>query len=637
MSSMDNVKKRIIISMCSLVLLILTLVGITYAYFASRIQGNNNDKSVNISAGNLALEYSDGNGEIVLNKIKPGTTLKSKTFSVENTGTQDLNSYEVYLENVVNELMLYKDLTYELVCESSLKIECNGSNGVFPRNDKVIVRNSIKKNEIQYYTLTIKYNETNKDQSIDMNKEVRALVNIKDDYVDIKKLNIYGNSIQNGSPSPSNPVEIQSLGDKTKNLLQPNLFETTTKNKEVKLINDNGRVSVVGSATISSNIDKVFIVPNPQNLIGKTLVINDTGNENVFVYVDLTSNGETISNWISSKNSKYSNIVPSGTTKIEVGVSFNEGDIDYTFYPQLEVGITSSSYEPYGYRIPIIIDGKNLLNKNTVYNNIGLSKIDGTSYTDNELFSTEYIRINPNENYTINWENEKWYIFYDNNKNYLLSGTNKLINSPNNAYYIRIVGSINELDTLQLEQGLEITRYTPYTESITTNLYLNEPLRSVGKCEKCSDYIDFSNSKLYRNVGYYEFDGSENIIVGNNPINDTNHYYTSLDNIITNSSYHLNTHFETGIEINGANISSYYNMYPSTSFGLNTTDSFKGWLFSEYSKGTSIKVLYQANYEPINIETPEIELLEGVNNITVCSTNNVCASNIVVEFETQIK
>lgn len=29
---------------------------------------------------------------------------------------------------------------------------------------------------------------------------------------------IYGNSVQDGTPSPENPIEVQSVGDKTKNL-----------------------------------------------------------------------------------------------------------------------------------------------------------------------------------------------------------------------------------------------------------------------------------------------------------------------------------------------------------------------------------------------------------------------------------
>ena len=45
MKTMDHVKKRIIISMCAIVMLIITLVGITYAYFVSGVQTNTTDSS----------------------------------------------------------------------------------------------------------------------------------------------------------------------------------------------------------------------------------------------------------------------------------------------------------------------------------------------------------------------------------------------------------------------------------------------------------------------------------------------------------------------------------------------------------------------------------------------------------------
>ena len=41
--TMDR-KTRIIVSVIAIILLVLTLLGITYAYFLTRIKGNTNDK-----------------------------------------------------------------------------------------------------------------------------------------------------------------------------------------------------------------------------------------------------------------------------------------------------------------------------------------------------------------------------------------------------------------------------------------------------------------------------------------------------------------------------------------------------------------------------------------------------------------
>lgn len=65
---------------------------------------------------------------------------------------------------------------------------------------------------------------------------------------------------------------------------------------------------------------------------------------------------------------------------------------------------------------------------------------------------------------------------------------------------------------LQLEEG-NATDYEPYgykipvkSNEITTNIYLNEPLRKVGDY---ADYVDFENKKVIRKVGVQIFDGTE--------------------------------------------------------------------------------------------------------------------------------
>ncbi len=66
-----------------------------------------------------------------------------------------------------------------------------------------------------------------------------------------------------------------------------------------------------------------------------------------------------------------------------------------------------------------------------------------------------------------------------------------------------------DLDSIQIEEGIVSTEYEPYgkykvpvsvhTDDATdvTTIYLNEPLRRVGKT---ADYIDFKNQKIVRNV-----------------------------------------------------------------------------------------------------------------------------------------
>ena len=61
MQGMDHVKKRIIISLISILILIMALFGITYAYFTTKAKGNEDDKSASVTAGKLEVTYKETN------------------------------------------------------------------------------------------------------------------------------------------------------------------------------------------------------------------------------------------------------------------------------------------------------------------------------------------------------------------------------------------------------------------------------------------------------------------------------------------------------------------------------------------------------------------------------------------------
>ena len=182
-------KAKIIVSISGIVLVMLILLGLTYAYFLTRIQGNTNDKSISVTTANLELTYADGNGTITSNNIMPGTTLTDKEFTVTNDGNATVNNYAVYLEELVNELTRSDDMVYTLTCTSSKENgSCAGkSETTFPKLAGIIVTNSIDVGETQTYKLTVTYKEMNVDQSEDMNKKVSARVQIYNlqDIVDV--------------------------------------------------------------------------------------------------------------------------------------------------------------------------------------------------------------------------------------------------------------------------------------------------------------------------------------------------------------------------------------------------------------------------------------------------------------------
>ena len=180
MQTMDYVRKKILIGISALILLALTLIGITYAYFTAKVSGNTEAKSIEVTAAKLELTYNDGNGTVIVEKVVPGTVMKTKTFSVKNTGTKEIASYDVLMEVIENELDEYGDLTYELTCASDGET-CQGISGTFPTEDKVLITNSIKVGVTHSYALTLTYNESGKNQSDDMNKKIEGNIIIQDE------------------------------------------------------------------------------------------------------------------------------------------------------------------------------------------------------------------------------------------------------------------------------------------------------------------------------------------------------------------------------------------------------------------------------------------------------------------------
>lgn len=180
MQTMDYVRKKILIGVGALILLALTLIGITYAYFTSKVSGNTGEKSIVVTAARLELTYKDGNGTVIVEKVEPGTVIGPKTFTVKNDGTRDIASYDVVMEVIENELDEYGDLTYELTCASDGET-CQGISGTFPMEDKVLITNSIKVGVTHSYALTLTYNESGKNQSDDMNKKIEGNIIIQDE------------------------------------------------------------------------------------------------------------------------------------------------------------------------------------------------------------------------------------------------------------------------------------------------------------------------------------------------------------------------------------------------------------------------------------------------------------------------
>ena len=195
-----NRKQKIIISVTGIFLVLLILVGLTYAYFLTRIQGNTNTKSISVTTADLKLTYGDGNTQVLApdTKLLPSSdAIGTKDFTVTNEGNSK-TSYVVVIEDVsitkdgATSTFESNDFRYTLTCTKKDGTNCDGvsSQSVFPINGGVLVTNNIDVSDTQTYTLTLWYIDTGIDQSNDMRKTYNAKVNI----TNIENLNTYSSN-----------------------------------------------------------------------------------------------------------------------------------------------------------------------------------------------------------------------------------------------------------------------------------------------------------------------------------------------------------------------------------------------------------------------------------------------------------
>lgn len=96
-----NTRQKLTLGIAAIFMVTLTIVGVTYAYFVTRVSGDTTE-SVDIKTATVgSVEYVPGNGtddNVKLENVLPGTTLY-KTFSVKNTETDAKanSNYSVFL------------------------------------------------------------------------------------------------------------------------------------------------------------------------------------------------------------------------------------------------------------------------------------------------------------------------------------------------------------------------------------------------------------------------------------------------------------------------------------------------------------------------------------------------------------
>jgi len=174
MKLLDNDNKKYIF--ISLLLFLITFIGVSFAYFTTMVVGNDFAKNNVIETGTLALEFIDG-AEVNVNGMIPGQIVE-KEFSIKNTGTL-ATTYDVYFSETVNTFNDKEDLVYEIISENGC---ANSTQRIVPEkssvDSKMVSNCSIESGQTHDYVLKIIFKETDDNQNDNLKVKFKSKIAI---------------------------------------------------------------------------------------------------------------------------------------------------------------------------------------------------------------------------------------------------------------------------------------------------------------------------------------------------------------------------------------------------------------------------------------------------------------------------
>ena len=378
----------------------------------------------------------------------------------------------------------------------------------------------------------------------------------------VVSLSVLGNSSQDGTPSPDNPVEVVGTGEVTGNLFD--ISQITSKNGGY--VDNNNKIYVTKYAFISGITPQKFLEMTGLQ-IGDTLTcraqytqMQDYSNGARYInFVPQKSGliGLTLFDYGSSDKNNGFRVatIPSDFNNDNYyGLYFYGGNIstpidgevqaiwsNFAIFKGAYTAETIPQYEPYGYKVAVQASGRNLLNNNVLWtdgyyiNSNGIITKNTYDYFDC-AYSTA-IKVKAMADYTlgvlksVNSQLATYNRIFecDSNGNNMVEIThvnsnlqNSTLNFQSQTGYVRfsvtreVNTTIDDMtDNLMLLNGTytvqTLPSYEPYKEPQSFNVYTPEQLHGAGDAHD-TVILDFDRRKaeLIQEVSFGEFNAEEN-------------------------------------------------------------------------------------------------------------------------------
>ena len=207
-----------------------------------------------------------------------------------------------------------------------------------------------------------------------------------------------------------NTVSGESVGDKTANMFDGNWLQGYWKFNTGEW-NDSSQYIATSIIDCTPNTDYTF------SLTGKPINYgfiwyNQAGRRIASNYDHVEEGGSP---------THYTATSPASAAFMAVNIS-READ-KTTIVPQdvtdfmLVEGSVSSPYEPYGYRVPVIVEGKNLFDYDTIMHGYRIQWRTGENYADETAIMSDFISVSENSTYAT--DTKLYWLCYDANKQYI--------------------------------------------------------------------------------------------------------------------------------------------------------------------------------------------------------------------------
>jgi len=176
---------------------------------------------------------------------------------------------------------------------------------------------------------------------------------------------ISGNTVQDGTPSPEAPVDVQGCGVRTENVMPAGEKKTVEVDGVTFSSDGNGRYHISGTASqdakVHFNLVSGFTIPVSVSKGGQGTLSLFNGKEYNNVKLVFCNGSTEIDDWRllpkNRTNTEYTRIGNKYVDSIRIAVSAGV-TVDVTIMPEFtDDGILPSEFEPYGYKLPLTVNG----------------------------------------------------------------------------------------------------------------------------------------------------------------------------------------------------------------------------------------------------------------------------------------